>query len=442
MVKIQRLKINKFRNVRPGTELRFDARINLVIGDSGSGKTTLLGLLTAIAGSDFSALENEAFDLLYEVSDGIFSAIVEISGGGSPPRSPIDGLPEPITYAYRVGITRGGGGDPMCEIVGTPEALVVRVTGVTDLLHAPPVAPFRRGFLTRALRQPPAAALFFAAWNLFNWNGTSARFDESLGCFLAMTGRGPAIQGVALPRPAEAAFSFDPRSGLRSSTMYAVDHYLPAGAIDRAIVNAHHSAAGEIHLDTDESDGEPPAAALASLGFLRRAAQVLGFRGASFHPDIVSHRHERATGEQHYVVRGFTFRFTRADGTTIHHDLLSYGQKRLVALFYYLAASEQFIIADEIVHGIHQAWIDACVQAIGQRQGFLTSQDPRILAHLGLDSLAQVLARVITCEVVVIDGAEQLHWRNITAEAATAFFQRHARETMLGRLRETQPPRA
>lgn len=427
MLKLQFLKINHYANVLPGTELRLDANVNLILGASATGKTTLLGLLVALASTDFAGLENEAFDLVYEITDGLFTAIVAISGSGPPERSALDGLPEPTGYAYRIGIHRSDG-DAVCEISGTPDTLLVRVSG-SEPRRLPPSPPFRRGFLSHVLRQPPAASLFFGAWQLFNACGTASRFDESLDCFLAMTGRVPTLPGVALPHPAEAVFSFDPRASIRSSTLYSVDHYLPAGAIDRAIVDAHRSPAGETYVDADADTAS--SAALASLGFLRCAAQVLGFRGASFHPDISSYRHDRATGKLHYAVRGFTFRFTRIDGTTIHHDRLSFGQKRLLALFYYLAASEHFVIADEVVHGIHPSWIPACMQAIGQRQCFLTGQDRRILPHLGLDSVTRVQARLITCEAVAIDGNESLRWRNIPADAADAMFRQHAREMTL-----------
>jgi energy-coupling factor transporter ATP-binding protein EcfA2 len=123
MLKVLRIKINRYRNVAPGTELRLDARVNLVLGESGSGKTMLLGLLAAIAGSDFSRLEDEPFDLVYDLGDGVFTATVAISAGGPPPRSPLDGLPEPTVYSYQVSVHRVGGAT-VCEFAGTPEALL------------------------------------------------------------------------------------------------------------------------------------------------------------------------------------------------------------------------------------------------------------------------------------------------------------------------------
>lgn len=428
-MKIRTLKIHRHESVVPGTELRLDAHVNLLHGESGTGKTALLGLLAAIAGTDFSRLEGEAFDMVYEIGDGVFTAIVAIASEGHPQRSPIDGLPEPTAYTYKIGLHRVDGG-AICEIFGDPEAMTVRVSG-GEPRRLPPSAPFRRGFLTRALREPPAAALFFGAWHLFNWHGTAARFDESLDCFLAMTGRRPALAGVALPRPAEAVFSFDPRASLRGGSLYSVDHYLPGGAIGRAIFDAHRSPAGETHVVAADDE---PGAAQDSLVFLGRAARLLGFRGASFHPEVTSYRHERATGTRHYAVHGFTFRFTRDDETSIHHDQLSYGQKRLLALFYYLAASEHFMFADDPFHGLDPAWIPACMQAIGRRQCFLTAPDPRALAYLGFDSLDRVTQRSIVCE------AEHglFRWRNIDAAAAAAVFRSHARE-VTARLTSSPP---
>jgi energy-coupling factor transporter ATP-binding protein EcfA2 len=60
-VKLKRLKINQYRNVRPGTELHFDDGVNLVLGQNGSGKTTLLGLLSMVCGWYFEELEDEEF---------------------------------------------------------------------------------------------------------------------------------------------------------------------------------------------------------------------------------------------------------------------------------------------------------------------------------------------------------------------------------------------
>jgi recombinational DNA repair ATPase RecF len=59
MVKLKRLKIGKYRNVKPGTELRFRDSLNVLLGRNGTGKTTLLNLMVQFQtwASDRTALD-------------------------------------------------------------------------------------------------------------------------------------------------------------------------------------------------------------------------------------------------------------------------------------------------------------------------------------------------------------------------------------------------
>jgi len=66
-MKLDRLKINRFRNVKPATELRFDAEWNVLLGKNGAGKTTLLKLITCVLRSDVEPLANEEFDVEYDL---------------------------------------------------------------------------------------------------------------------------------------------------------------------------------------------------------------------------------------------------------------------------------------------------------------------------------------------------------------------------------------
>ncbi|MFZ6177987.1 AAA family ATPase [Nannocystis pusilla] len=65
MVKLKRLKILKYRNVKPGTELHFDDGVNLILGQNASGKTTLLALLSVVTRSSFEGIKDEDFELEY-----------------------------------------------------------------------------------------------------------------------------------------------------------------------------------------------------------------------------------------------------------------------------------------------------------------------------------------------------------------------------------------
>ena len=90
MVKLKRLKINQYRNVRPGTELHFDDGVNLVLGKNGAAKTALLSLLAVVTSNDFSLLQTETFCIEYTFAAASFSATITVEGrpaSSSAPRS-------------------------------------------------------------------------------------------------------------------------------------------------------------------------------------------------------------------------------------------------------------------------------------------------------------------------------------------------------------------
>ncbi len=45
MVRLTRLKIDRFRNVKPGTDLRFGPTFNVLLGKNATGKSTLLDVI-------------------------------------------------------------------------------------------------------------------------------------------------------------------------------------------------------------------------------------------------------------------------------------------------------------------------------------------------------------------------------------------------------------
>ncbi len=50
-----RLKIDRFRNVMPGTVLEFGPTFNVLLGKNATGKSTLLDLVAAVTNDDLSA---------------------------------------------------------------------------------------------------------------------------------------------------------------------------------------------------------------------------------------------------------------------------------------------------------------------------------------------------------------------------------------------------
>jgi ABC-type molybdenum transport system ATPase subunit/photorepair protein PhrA len=96
-------------------------------------------------------------------------------------------------------------------------------------------------------------------------------------------------------------------------------------------------------------------------------------------------------------IRNIAFRFWWERGDFITYKRLSYGQKRLLTFFYYLASNPRFVVADELVNGLHYHWIAASVEAIGERQAFLTSQNPLLFDYLPLTSPEEVRSSFVLC---------------------------------------------
>jgi len=98
----------------------------------------------------------------------------------------------------------------------------------------------------------------------------------------------------------------------------------------------------------------------------------------------------------------------------------SYGQKRLLSFFAISDPCPEVLIADELVNGLHHEWIRACIDEVGDRQAFLTSQNPLLLDYLEFESAEDVQRGFVLCSRETTGEATQLVWRNpTTAEGAS-----------------------
>ncbi len=382
-VKLKRLKINQYRNVRPGTELRFDDGVNLVLGQNAAGKTTLLSLLSAVSRSAFEDLSHEEFELEYELTSGNFTIVAKVSHRRRLDPAAVD--PEGNAHLWS--------GDYTIHI--TDSITHEETTIVSDS--------------AKAHRAPRPCASFIAAPTLARCivdillaAASAFRFDESLECFAAMTGRSSLLKSAATPPPAHTSWH---SSRGTSSTGGA---YVP-GDLSRALLRSFNVTGKDPALD----GAEQPLASQMAAAIGAIAVSILPNQGAR----------SRSPLESYFRVEGFTFEVTRIEGQIVPHDKLSYGQKRLLAFFYYLAMNSMIVIADELVNGLHHRWIDACMKAIGERQAFLTSQNPLLFEYVEFDSIEQVQARFITCKSELVDGAEQLVWQNMPRDDAERFYR-------------------
>jgi len=404
MYRLKRLKILQYRNVRPGTELRFDDGLNLILGQNASGKTTLLSLLSSVCRSMLDDILDEEFALEYELWGARFTVTVNVSHRRAEP-SDLDQV-----------LGAGARWEDAYEIV-----LDDRVSHTRTKIVSSPVPSSSDRAIVRSSVDLELDWSFVAAamiglggdWvergsELLQTFVSAYRFDESLDSFRAMTGEFLLEPGVATPVAASADM-IEHRGPPQRIVLE--DDFVP-----RALAVALRQAFGGGGLDR-----APRVLGEAGQELSTRLARHLDVEGVSIVPNVVEHG--VTSGGRSLHVKGFTFEITRADGTTIHHDRLSYGQKRLLSFLYYLECNPHVVIADELVNGLHHRWIDACMEAMAGRQAFLTSQNPLLFDYVTFDSVARVQSSFITCKLELVDGREQLVWHNMNEEDARIFFE-------------------
>ena len=161
-------------------------------------------------------------------------------------------------------------------------------------------------------------------------------------------------------------------------------------------------------LDFD-AQGAPVELDLTKVSLLKVAVERLGYDGAKayFGP--------AATSNAGWTYSAPSFQFFRNGKAVRRHDQLSFGQQRLFSFAWYLACNPDVAIADELVNGLHSEWIDWCVEALGDRQCFLTSQNPILVDSVPLSTEEDIRRGIILCDSVhdAASDTNELRWRQI-----------------------------
>ncbi|MBZ4421416.1 AAA family ATPase [Myxococcus sp. RHSTA-1-4] len=392
MLKLQWLQVHQFRSVRPGTRLSFSPSFNVLLGENGTGKTTLLDLVAAVASSDFTALTREAFDLEYELAADTGRITVRVRNvptGSESSGLAMDIAVAPRDMAWPLSIRREG-----------QQVTISRQDDASDVVHER-IAPEVGGRLWLVLMSGGIA------WVEKTGEGTAAvepllamarevsaqaglgRFDEGLGYFeqlcqveLRLSRRAEGVLATGIGVASE-----DLLDGLRkvAAAQWGSPQYvLPAE----------------------------------SVPFLRDAAQLLGFSSAEA---LLFPLETQPQGKYETLsLGGLELAFIGPGGQRISARHLGYGQKRLVAFLHYLAHARAVVIADELAHALHPRQLRACIEQLGPRQSFLTSQSPLLLDSLAFDSAEQVRSTFVLCRREGDSGL--LVWEDLSPQAAEAFF--------------------
>lgn len=411
MLKLQWLQINKFRAVKPGTRLVFNPSFNVLLGQNGTGKTTLLNLVAAVVSSDFTSLQDEEFELEYELAADRGSIRVDVRNVRSTESKMaflgtlVSGTRiaeefEAPSLSAEIKISSPNGSPMFIVLFDGGKITIRRGDGAANDVAEQKVHGGDRLWVVLALalgawfrknehKQDSAEAIHLYAEA--QGNAEIVRFDESLGYF----------------------------EKLKDAKFLVV--YRKTGKIEASSLVAPDQMSEELgRLSGLERKAERYALKAEGVPFLNEVKRLFSFESAEAVVELQeSHLYEN---DEMLEFGNLRFLFMRSDGSRISGQHLSYGQKRMLAFMYYQATAYSVIIADELVNGLHHGWIRACIETLGERQVFLTSQNPLLLDYLTFNSPEQVRSTFVICRWEKEAGGGQMIWEDMSQESAEDFF--------------------
>lgn len=393
MLKLRRLRVEKFRGLVHQAELVFSDSVNVLLGQNGTGKTTLLELISMVVRSYFSSLAKEEFAIEYELVAPGGPSIVVVMRNLRSSAEVVAALPElGSREVYRAGAEiREEGSQRVLARYDADQGLTAEKTPAIPL--ADTLSPIEQGFLVLIAAIVPSLGRFSLSLQQV---GNARRLDESLDLFRSLVGGGSALRGELWV------------ATKRWRTNPLAPAFVPASVMQ--LMSARDSTRPE-HSFTH-----------AELDWLEAIRTTMGFGAADIRIDVTRRTAETPANFEVAELGDLVFRFWWADGSFITHERLSYGQKRLVAFFYYLACNPDIVVADELVNGLHHRWIAASIAALGQRQAFLTSQNPLLLDYLPITSAEDVKRSFVLCRGESRDGRPGWTWNNMSDEDAEELF--------------------
>lgn len=403
--KLKRLKINRYRNIKPGTELRFADGTNVLLGKNGSGKTTLLNLLSMVVSGNFYPIRREEFALEFELSyarsdtdrPATWSVVIENKRSSARKRSERE---DPLSCSFSV---THKGRDSFHVTVGDSKLTLTFDSRLAlkehpyDSTQYGPLNEFGYHFINDLATLPINPPLLFPALPQ-----RIQRLDEARDWLRAQIFSDEPLATLTRVHDSDRAVLMN----------YTDIQALPSDLLEQFQSDFHNNT-NPVTISLKANKQTPSLQGIVStLGYIDGQALF-----------------ERQSSSQTESTYGYPhFHFVMRDGTSIRLQDLSFGEQRLFAYHYYLACSPQVVIADELTNGMHHQMVRSCIEAIGQRQAFLATQNPLLLDHLEFTSLESVQESFTLCSRALIDGEERMTFRQMSDEEAREFFGHYGAE--------------
>ncbi len=395
MLRVEWIKVHRFRDVVAGTYLTFHDGFSIALGKNGTGKTTLMELIGAVSRLDPGFLDREKedvhveFALRWEESHGRRLNLVGVMQSQSG-ETRASGLQPDARTRYRSTSIHVDATSPATNQIAETrfDDGVLRIRAGGGIQTFRPLQPYLT-FVVVGI----AAASFFPTAKAAQ--GT-VRFDESLGFLNDLADFQVLVVDVVKGNPPQ-----------RASVFRGTE--VPPGLLASTVAKAAVSL--EISLKSDAT-----IARAISLFHAQDAVLSTVLQSESEQGDDSMRFGERMFGVPSLRVDFAHRRMAFAD--------LSYGQRRLLALFWYLSVHPDIAIIDEPVNGLHHAWIQALLAELrNNRQVFLTSQNPLLLDELTFADAEEVRRTFIVCTTEERDGKNVMVWKNMDVETSQRFFE-------------------
>ncbi len=391
------LVVHSFDDIRE-QRIEFDPRINVLLGKNGAGKTTLLEILARVITSDFSSWHQREFDVEYQYELNEWFWRYRVKNTRDPSRD-VEGR-----AGYRPDMSVHAHFEEF-DLRAESDGRKCRWSdGVRDETHET-VASLRLAFL--AIQSGDERGVYWnPRWSLSmirtgNRNQLG-RFDEGLDFFRTL------VDGLSSENPFVMT--------IRESRPGAADIWCPQTLQWLLLF---------LGLDGSEMLSKPTQSVVFSAEKLKISQAVLDALGAKDvfadlgRPEIV-----RNGDASTITLSSLALWMERKNGDTVKHPNWSWGQRRLVAFALYLAANLDAVVADELVNGMHHEWIELCLRELGDRQLFVSSQNPILVDLVELHSIEQVRRAFVLCEVVPTEtGRTTREWKNLDEKGAEKLFE-------------------
>lgn len=421
-MRIKRLKINRFRNVRAGCELRFSDKTNIILGLNGTGKSTLLALVASLLADKFEDIgKGEDYDVEAEFAHKQWTIQVSSIYKAQSPNEPLLKFHELMKKDNReLAHDKSTNVKAEVSITSSNEKTIIRYDGTatieyTIISNGKTVASgsvvriqgsvdvsilLTYALVVASIYEEKAKGLKLSKeYMKLPLHVTASRFEEGLEALEHLT------------KNAKWIFS-------NHGSNFSVQ---TRGTASTAVTSGLHRKFSEDVAATTLAVNHTVSPAL------RRFTEIAHFPKATFQVELIEKTAPaRSTPEAEETVYTFgnaRIYLTRKDKSVCTHELLSRGQKRLLAFLLYLEAHEDIAIVDELVNDLHYEWIEQCLKALPPRQALLTSQNPLLLDQLIFEDLEDVKGTFVLCYCNENRTSDEMTWRNLSDEEAHLFYR-------------------